>query len=156
MNELQVFNYQGAAIRTVEKDGEAWFIAKDVCDVLELSNITEALRSLDEDELSSVILKSGSQNREMKLISEPGLYALVLKSRKAEAKEFSRWVRHEVLPSIRKHGGYLTPDKTEELIANPDLIIQLAQALKEERTKTAALEAKVAEDKPAHQGAHSL
>ena len=106
MNGLQVFDYKGLVVRTVEKDREVWFVAKDVCDVLELGNITEALRSLDEDELSSEILKSGVQGREMRLINEPGMYKLIFKSRKAEAKEFTRWVTHEVLPQIRETGAY--------------------------------------------------
>ena len=75
-----------------------WFVAKDVCEILELDNLTEALRGLDEDELSSEILMSGGQRREMKIINEPGLYSLVLRSRKPEAKQFKRWITHEVLP----------------------------------------------------------
>ena len=104
--ELQVFSYKGASVRTVERDGEAWFVAKDVCDVLELSNVTEALRGLDVDELTSEILNSGGQGREMRLVSEAGLYALVFRSNKPEAKAFSKWVRSEVLPSIRRTGSY--------------------------------------------------
>ena len=105
-SELQVFDYKGLVVRTVEKDSEVWFVAKDVCNILELGNITEALRGLDDDELSSEILKSGSQGREMRLINEPGMYKLIFKSRKAEAKEFTRWVTHEVLPQIRETGNY--------------------------------------------------
>ena len=105
-NALKVFDYNGSVVRTVERDNEVWFVAKDVCDVLELDNITEALRSLDDDELSSELMKSGSQGREMRIINEPGMYKLIFKSRKQEAKEFTRWVTHEVLPSIRKTGSY--------------------------------------------------
>ena len=89
-------------MRVVEKDGEPWFVAKDVCDILELENITNALKSLDSDDLTLTILKSGGQNREMKLISESGLYTLILRSNKPEAKKFARWVTHEVLPAIRR------------------------------------------------------
>ena len=106
MNGIQVFDYKGLVVRTVERDSEIWFVAKDVCEVLELGNITEALRTLDEDELSSEILKSGTQGREMRLINEPGMYKLIFRSRKAEAKEFTRWVTHEVLPHIRETGVY--------------------------------------------------
>ena len=106
MNGIQVFDYKGLVVRTVERDSEIWFVAKDVCEVLELGNITEALRTLDEDELSSEILKSGTQGREMRLINEPGMYKLIFRSRKAEAKEFTRWVTHEVLPQIRETGVY--------------------------------------------------
>jgi prophage antirepressor-like protein len=142
---LEVFRYKGASVRTVERDGEVWFVAKDVCDVLELTNPTMAIQELDEDERSKYYL--GRQG-EANVINEPGLYALVLKSRKAEAKDFSRWVRHEVLPAIRKHGGYLTPAKMEEALLNPDVIIRLAQELKAEREKVKALEAEAEAVKP--------
>jgi prophage antirepressor-like protein len=90
---------------------------------------------LDEDEkLTQKIFGSG-QNRKMWLVSESGLYALIMRSNKSQAKHFRKWVTAEVIPSIRKHGGYLTAEKTQELIANPDLIIQLAQSVKEERQK---------------------
>ena len=144
-NALQVFNYKEQVVRTIERDGEVWFVAKDVCDVLELSNPTMAIQELDEDERSKYYL--GRQG-EANIISEPGLYALVLKSRKPEAKEFSRWVRHEVLPAIRQHGGYLTPAKIEEALLNPDVIIRLAQELKAEREKVAALTERVEADRP--------
>ena len=105
-NALQVFSYNGNNVRTVEKNGDIWFVAKDVCDVLGLGNVTEALRNLDDDELTSEILNSGGQGREMRLMSESGVYALVLRSNKPEAKNFSRWVRKEVLPQIRKTGQF--------------------------------------------------
>ena len=105
--ELQVFSYKGAAVRTVERDGEVWFVAKDVCDILEITNARDAVSELDEDEKNTVAISDGNRgNPNMNIISEPGLYALVLKSRKPEAKAFSRWVRHEVLPSIRRTGSY--------------------------------------------------
>ena len=105
-NALQVFSYNGNNVRTVERNGDIWFVAKDVCDVLGLGNVTEALRNLDDDELTSEILNSGGQGREMRLMSESGVYALVLRSNKPEAKAFSRWVRKEVLPTIRKTGQF--------------------------------------------------
>lgn len=102
-NSLQVFSYKEQEVRTVEKDGEVWFVAKDVCNILELTNPTMAIESLDEDERSKFYLgRQGEGN----IINEPGLYALVLRSNKPEAKAFSRWVRHEVLPSIHKTGSY--------------------------------------------------
>ena len=151
-NALQVFQYKEQVVRTIERDGEVWFVAKDVCDALELGNITEALRSLDDDEKGLFRITEGTSpsggNPNMMIISEPGLYALVLKSRKPEAKEFSRWVRHEVLPAIRQHGGYLTPAKIEEALLNPDVIIRLAQELKAEREKVAALTEQVEANRP--------
>lgn len=116
MNELQVFAFNDHLVRAVQKDGEPWWVAKDVCDVLGLGNITETLRNLDEDELTSVILKSGGQDREMRLVSEAGLYNLIFRSRKDEARAFRRWVTHEVLPTIRKTGGYSSSRKIRELI----------------------------------------
>ena len=118
-NGLQVFDYKGLLVRTVEKDSEVWFVAKDVCDILELSNPTEALRSLDEDErmtLSNCEGHSGQRGgaQSYNVINEPGMYKLIFKSRKAEAKEFTRWVTHEVLPSIRKNGIYTNQKRTKE------------------------------------------
>ena len=102
-NGLQVFDYKGSVVRTVEKDSEVWFVAKDVCDILELSNPTVAVQELDEDERAKYNL--GRQG-EANIINEPGMYKLIFKSRKAEAKEFTRWVTHEVLPQIRERGIY--------------------------------------------------
>ena len=101
--QLQVFDYHGSVIRTVDRDGDIWFVAKDVCDVLELTNPTVAIDSLDDDERSKFLL--GRQG-EANIINEAGLYALVLRSNKPEAKAFSRWVRHDVLPQIRQTGSY--------------------------------------------------
>ena len=110
-SELQVFDYKGLAVRTVEKDSEVWFVAKDVCDILELSNPTEALRSLDDDEKMTLTNSEGHSGQRggaqsYNVINEPGMYKLIFKSRKAEAKEFTRWVTHEVLPQIRETGNY--------------------------------------------------
>ena len=108
MNDLQVFDYNGSAVRTVEKDSEVWFVAKDVCDVLELADVTTALRPLDEDEKSLREISGAAQTRMMNIINESGLYSLIFRSNKPEAKVFSRWVRHDVLPQIRKTGNYST------------------------------------------------
>jgi prophage antirepressor-like protein len=109
-NELQIFSYESHEIRTVLIDGEAWFVAKDVCDILELSNPTEALKSLDDDERSSLRITEGTSpnggNPNVNVINEPGLYKLTFKSRKPIAKEFTRWVTHKVLPEIRRTGSY--------------------------------------------------
>ena len=131
-NELQVFNFKGNETRVVEIDGQPWWVAKDVCEILELSNPTAAIAELEEDERAKYSL--GRQG-EANIINEPGLYSLVLRSRKPEAKAFKRWITHEVIPAIRKHGGYLTPQKVEEVLLNPDTIIRLATDLKAEREK---------------------
>lgn len=108
MNELQkIFKYSNVEVRTVIKDGEPWFVAKDICDILEHSNTTMAIEGLDEDERAKFNLgRQGDAN----IISESGLYSLIFSSRKAEAKTFRRWVTHKVLPAIRKTGKYETPD----------------------------------------------
>ena len=117
MNEIVAFNFNGADVRTLTKDGNPWWVAKDVCDVLGLSNITEALAGLDRDELTSVMLKSGGQGREMKIINEAGLYSLILRSRKPEARTFKRWITHEVLPTLRKTGSYTAPETKKAMTA---------------------------------------
>ena len=108
MNQLQrVFNYHGNGVRIIVRDGEPWFVAADVCRILELGNSGQAISRLEEDEKSTIILNDGSPgNPNYAIVDEPGLYSLVLSSRKAEAKTFKRWVTHEVLPTIRKTGSY--------------------------------------------------
>lgn len=104
-NEIQRFDFKGASLRTLtDEAGEPWFVAKDVCDILGHSNVSMALDRLDDDERSKFNL--GRQG-ETNIVNEAGLYVLVLGSRKPEAHEFKRWVTHEVLPSIRRHGGYM-------------------------------------------------
>lgn len=121
MNEMQVFEREEfGQIRTVTRDGEPWFVAVDVCRALEHSNVSSALERLDDDERSKLNL--GRQG-ETNVVNEPGLYTLVLGSRKPEAKAFKRWITHEVLPSIRKTGVYATDAKLMEaakLIATCD------------------------------------
>ncbi|WLR57740.1 BRO family protein [Mesobacillus subterraneus] len=107
MSQLQkVFNYERNKVRTITKGEEVWFVAKDVCDVLEIGNPTEALKRLDEDE-KDLISTEGFRGL-VNIVNEPGLYTLILGSRKPEAKQFKRWVTHEVIPTIRKTGGYVS------------------------------------------------
>ena len=134
MNDLQVFtNESFGSVRTVMMDGEPWFVAKDVCECLEIINTTDAMKRLDDDEKARFNL--GLPGGDTNTVNEYGLYSLALGSRKPEAKAFKRWITHEVIPSIRKHGGYLTPSKIEEVLSNPDTIIKLATDLKEARAK---------------------
>ncbi|MBO1513700.1 phage antirepressor [Metabacillus bambusae] len=141
MNELQkVFNYAGKEVRTIIREGETWFVAKDVCEILEIANPTMALKRLDNDEVTKLNL--GGLYGETNLINEAGLYTLILGSRKQEAREFKRWVTHEVLPSIRKHGAYMTENTLEQAITNPDFMIGLLTNLKEEQQKRIAAEEK--------------
>ena len=106
MNELTIFNYGVAEVRTVMIDGEPWFVAADVCRVLEFNEVHVAMRGLDEDEKDRYIIPTLGGAQDSWVISEAGLYSLILRSRKAEAKRFKRWVTHEVLPTIRKTGSY--------------------------------------------------
>lgn len=149
MNELKIFeNPHFGSIRTILKDGEPWFVAADVCGALEIRNNRDAIERLDADEKGVALTDTLGGQQEMTIVSESGLYALVLGSRKPEAKAFKRWVTHEVIPAIRKHGGYLTAEKVEEALLNPDTLIRLATELKAEREQRRALESKVAEDAP--------
>ena len=136
--EIQQFDFKGTALRTlIDEAGEPWFVAKDVCDILALSNATVALQSLDDDELTKFNL--GGQHGEANIISEPGLYRLVMKSRKPEAKEFQRWVTHEVLPQIRRTGGYIPTNDTDDdmtILAKAVMIGQ--RTMEEQKRKIAA------------------
>lgn len=113
MNEI-VKVYKNSPVRIVEKGGEPWFVAKDVCDILALGNPRSSIALLDEDERGVHSMDTPSGKQEMGIISEAGLYSLILRSRKPEAKAFKRWVTHEVLPSIRKTGAYLSPGMSNE------------------------------------------
>lgn len=142
--EIQTFNFNTSTLRTLtDENADPWFVAKDVCNVLELSNVGQALARLDDDEKSSITLNDGIPgNPNRAIVSESGLYALILASRKPEAKEFKHWVTHEVLPSIRKHGAYMTQQTLDKALTSPDFLIQLATRLKEEQEKVKALEPK--------------
>ena len=126
MNKIQLFkNEQFGEIRTVVIDDDIWFVAKDICDALELGNTSQALTRLDEDEKNTIILNEGIGNPEKTIINESGLYSLVLGSRKPEARIFKKWVTSEVLPSIRKTGGYIvtkSDDTPEEILARAVLV----------------------------------
>lgn len=113
MNDIQIFNFQSNEIRVVKDDnGEPWFVAKDVCSVLEIRNATQAVGQLDEDERSMFCIgRQGNTN----IINESGLYALVIRSNKPNARKFRKWITSEVLPSIRKHGGYIASNGTESV-----------------------------------------
>lgn len=149
MNELQIFNYNGNEVRTIQKDGEPWWVLKDVCEILGISHVKDTVNRLEEDEVGQTeVIDRLGRIQTTNIINESGLYNVILRSDKPEAKPFRKWVTAEVLPSIRKHGGYLTPQKIEEVLLNPDTIIRLATDLKAEQEKVKALEVKVEMDKP--------
>jgi len=137
----KIFAFNGNEIPVIiDEDNNPLFVASDICAILELTNPTESLKALDDDEkLTSEILRSG-QKRKVNLITESGLYSLVIRSNKPEAKVFKKWITSEVLPSIRRHGAYLTDTKIEDVLSNPDLLISLATQLKEERAEKAKLQ----------------
>jgi anti-repressor protein len=137
MNTIQIYRYVDFDVRTVNKNGEPWFVAADVCRVLELGNPTMALDRLDEDEKALISIEGLSRgNDNGNIMNEPGLYTLILGSRKPQAKAFKRWITHDVIPSIRKHGLYAT----DELLADPDILIAALQELKAEREHAKLLE----------------
>ncbi|MDE5769291.1 MAG: hypothetical protein K2H82_07900 [Oscillospiraceae bacterium] len=109
MNDLTIWNYKNSEIRTIEKDNETWWVLKDICNALEISNNRRVAERLDTDELMSLKVTSGGQQREILCINEFGLYTIILRSNKPQAKPFRRWVTHEVLPQIRKTGSYSIP-----------------------------------------------
>ena len=147
---LQTWSYENSEIRTIEKDGEPWFVGKDVAAVLGYSNTRDALvKHVDDEDKNTVVIRDGIQgNPNTIVINESGLYSLILSSKLPNAKKFKRWVTSEVLPSIRKHGAYMTDQTLEQALTSPDFLIQLATQLKEEKEQRKQLEAKVEQDKP--------
>lgn len=148
MNKPQIFNFHGHEVRTVEKDGQPWFVLKDVCDVLELRS-PDVRQRLNDDVVSThTVIDSLGRANNANIINEDGLYDVILESRKPEARAFRKWVTGEVLPTIRQHGAYMTPAKIEEVLLNPDTIIDLAQRLKQANEERAQLAQKVEADRP--------
>lgn len=142
MSELQIFAFEGAEVRTVLRDGEPWWVAADVATVLGLSNLHSSLAQLDEDERTLHSVESGQ--RSMSIINEPGLYSLILRSRKPQAKAFKRWITHEVIPTIRKTGRYEVARREPSKL---ELARDLVTALEAQETLTA----RVAELEPSAQ-----
>mgnify|MGYP004650140515 CR=1 FL=1 len=152
MNELKTYtNPTFGSIRTLNIDGEPWFVAVDVCMALGIGNVSMAISRLDDDEKNTVSLTEGIPGNPNKtIVNEPGLYALVLSSRKPEAKAFKRWITHEVIPSIRKHGGYVAGQEhmsDEELMAKALLMAQKTIADRDARISALQVEVAVAQPK---------
>lgn len=146
MNDLRVFaDVRFGRLRVMMRKGEPWFVATDVCKVLDISNPSQALRRLDRDEYTLISNEGIGKGKPVNAVNEPGLYALILRSRKPEAHAFRRWITHDVLPSIQKHGAYITNDTLDEIIDNPDFGIRLLSELKREREQRRALEAQALE-----------
>lgn len=157
MEPLSLFDFKGQSIRVFQdENGEPWWVATDVAKVLGYRDAPDMTRRLDRDEVSSIKIESptcytetpNTQVRRVNVVNESGLYTAVIRSRKKEAKAFRKWITYEVLPSIRKHGGYLTPEATKKAITEPDFIIRLAEELKAERAQRQTLEQTALENRP--------
>lgn len=149
MSEPQLFNFHGQQVRTMMLNDEPYFIGRDLTAILQYSNGPKAIRDhVDaDDKLTERIVLAG-QHREVTLINESGLYSLILGSKLPTAKEFKHWVTSEVLPAIRKHGAYMTPQTIEKALLNPDTIINLATQLKKEQEQRKQLQAENEQMKP--------
>lgn len=139
--------FKGQHIRLTLRQGEPLWVVKDVCKILGLGNPSEAIRRLDDDDLSSTeVIDSVGRKQQVTIVNEPGLYTLILGSRKPEAREFKRWVTHEVLPSIRKTGAYARPTAPQ---STAQLLLMVAQALADQENRIAALEKQTTTPVPA-------
>ena len=152
-SELKIFNYENANVRTTVRNGEIWFVLKDVCEVLGIHNSKMVATRLDDDEKAAIRLAdtrsdSSNQMRNFIAVNESGLYKVILRSDRPEAKKFMRWITHEVLPTIRKHGAYITSDKMEELMTDPDTWVKLIRTLQQERREKAMLQNQIEIDRP--------
>lgn len=151
-NEIQRFDFRGASLRTLtDAAGEPWFVAKDVCDILEIDT-NHLSESLESDEMNTLRITEGNTrgNPNKTIISEPGLYRLIMRSRKPEAREFQRWVTHEVLPQIRRTGGYIPTsesDSDEDIMARAVLVAQRTIERKNQQLQAKDAQIKVLEPK---------
>lgn len=150
MNDVTIFRKdEFGAVRAVTLDGEPWFVAADVCRALGLGNSSMAISKLDEDERTLISIEGASNGLPVNAVNEPGLYSLVLGSRKPEAKAFKRWITHEVIPAIRKTGGYIAakPDETPEEIMARALVVA-NETLARHKQQLEAANAKIQADAP--------
>ena len=152
MKKLEIFqNKSFGRIRTLAINNEPWFVGKDVAEILGYAKPENAIANhVDEEDKTSTLIQGSGSNYKSKaiIINESGLYSLVLSSKLPSAKEFKRWITHEVIPAIRKHGAYMTEDTLEKALTSPDFLIQLATQLKEEKEKRLAPEKQIAMDRP--------
>lgn len=145
-SNVESFDFNGAPVRVIAKSpDEPWFVASDVAKVLGYAVAKDMTRNLDDDEKDGQNVPTPGGTQAMTVISESGLYSAVLRSRVPQAKEFKRWVTREVLPSIRRHGTYMTGSTIERVLQDPDTLIQLATQLKDERAAREASEKRAME-----------
>jgi len=139
-NNLMIFeNPEFGAVRSILIDGDPWFVAADVCKALELEKTNRALTRLDDDEKGAHSVSTPGGRQRMSIISESGLYSLILGSRKPEARAFKRWITHEVIPSIRKHGAYMTDSLLDALEAHPEAVPEYLNRLRSENARNREL-----------------
>lgn len=152
MKKLEIFqNKSFGRIRTLAINNEPWFVGKDVAEILGYAKPENAIANhVDEEDKTSTLIQGSGSNYKSKaiIINESGLYSLVLSSKLPSAKEFKRWITHEVIPAIRKHGAYMTEDTLEKALTSPDFFLQLATQLKEEKEKRLAAEKQIEMDRP--------
>ena len=147
--DILPFQFESHEVRALTINGEPWFVLGDLANVLEIREVSRlASRISDDLRQTHPIPDRMGRTQNTTIVNEAGMYEVVLRSDKPEAVAFRRWLTTEVLPAIRKHGGYLTPEKVEEALLNPDTIIKLATELKTERAKRAELELQARADKP--------
>lgn len=148
-NEIQSFNFDNQKVRTLAINGQPYFVGKDVAEILGYKRTADAIRENVPDKFKGVgVLPTPGGKQRVTVISEAGLYKLAFKSHAKNAEKFTDWVASEVLPSIRKHGAYMTDEKIEEVLLNPDTIIKLATELKAERERRSIAEQRVNELTP--------
>ena len=147
--ELQTFNFETQEVRTVIKNNEPWFVAKDVTDILGYSNSRDAVkRHVDEEDKGVAKHDTPGGLQQLTSVNESGLYALIFGSKLPKAKKFKRWVTSEVLPAVRKHGIYATADTVTKVLNDPDTAIRLLETIKEEREQRLIAEQRVSELQP--------
>lgn len=149
MENVQMFNFKGSQVRTVLIDSKPYFVGKDVAKILGYSRPTDTIRKhVDEEDKGVAKLETPGGLQKIMVVNESGLYSLIISSKLPQAKQFKHWVTSEVLPSIRKHGAYATPQTIENIIDNPDFGIKLLQKLKSEQDKNKKLESQNKAMKP--------
>lgn len=149
-NKIEIFGSEEfGTVRTMIMNGEPWFVANDVFRVLGITNTKDALRTLDEDEKSGVdIIDPHGRSQKTNCINESGLYSIVLRSRKPEAKSFRRWITHEVIPAIRKHGAYISDPLMQKMADNPGLLEKICETMIAEKNRADKLEAHIVQLQP--------
>lgn len=164
MDDIQVFkNDQFGELRTIVKNGEPWFVVADVCAYFGVTNRNRVMQGVDADDKGGTQMNTPGGMQTVAIVNESGLYSVLfalqptkargisdkyIEARQKHLHDFKRWITHDVIPTIRKHGAYMTPETIEKTLLNPDYIIQLATTLKGEMEKRKQLEAKVEKDKP--------